>query len=59
MQSIAQTLRETGYDGYVSAEILPLPDSDTAADQTMRAFREYFPDSRALSREPEDIIPPC
>ena len=40
---IAAALRETGYDGFVSAEVLPLPDSDTAAHQTMTSFRRHFP----------------
>jgi sugar phosphate isomerase/epimerase len=40
---IAEALREIGYSGYVAAEILPLPDAATAADQTMRAFRQAFP----------------
>lgn len=32
-------LREIGYAGYLSAEVLPLPDDETAAAQTMVAFR--------------------
>lgn len=40
---IATALREMGYDGYVSAECLPLPDTATAASETMRSFRRYFP----------------
>ena len=40
---VAHTLRDLGYSGYVSAECLPLPDSDTAARQTMNAFRQWFP----------------
>ena len=39
---IADALREIGYNGYLAAEILPLPDAATAADQTMRAFRQFF-----------------
>ena len=38
-QPIVQALREIGYAGYLSAEILPLPDSETAARQTMNAFK--------------------
>lgn len=37
---ICDALREIGYDGYLSAEILPLPDPMTAARQTIAAFRE-------------------
>jgi len=39
---IAQALHEMGFAGYLSAEILPLPDSDTAAKQTMTNFRKWF-----------------
>jgi sugar phosphate isomerase/epimerase len=38
---IVRALRDIGYTGYLSAEVLPLPDSQTAAEQTMRAFREH------------------
>ncbi|MBI3878020.1 MAG: sugar phosphate isomerase/epimerase [Verrucomicrobia bacterium] len=36
---IVAALRDIGYAGYLSAEILPLPDSDTAAKQTIASFR--------------------
>lgn len=39
---VAAALRQTGYNGHVSAEILPLPDSDTAARQTIESFRRLF-----------------
>lgn len=39
---IAAALREIGYDGYVSAECLPWPDSDSAARQTIEEFRRHF-----------------
>jgi sugar phosphate isomerase/epimerase len=38
---IVQALRDVGYNGYVSAEVLPLPDSDAAARQTIESFRKY------------------
>ncbi len=38
---IVQGLRDIGYDGYLSAEILPLPDSQAAAAQTAKAFAHY------------------
>jgi sugar phosphate isomerase/epimerase len=38
---IIGALREIGFEGYLSAEILPLPDSDTAARQTIENFRHY------------------
>jgi sugar phosphate isomerase/epimerase len=40
---IAAALREIGYAGYLSAEILPLPDPETAARQTIAALRAHFP----------------
>jgi sugar phosphate isomerase/epimerase len=40
MQPIMEALRDIGYTGYLSAEVLPLPGSQTAAEQTIRAFRE-------------------
>ncbi|MEO1843802.1 MAG: sugar phosphate isomerase/epimerase family protein [Akkermansiaceae bacterium] len=42
MTSVLAALREIGYDGYLSAEIFPLPDPDTAARQTIRAFRDLI-----------------
>jgi sugar phosphate isomerase/epimerase len=36
---VVAALVDIGYDGYLSAEVLPLPDSDTAARQTMAMFR--------------------
>lgn len=36
---IIPALFEIGYDGYLSAEVLPLPDSEAAARQTIAAFR--------------------
>ena len=39
---IVAALRDIGYAGYLSAEILPLPDPDAAARQTIAAFRHYF-----------------
>jgi sugar phosphate isomerase/epimerase len=37
---IASALRDIGFAGYASAEILPLPDADAAAAQTMKVFRQ-------------------
>jgi sugar phosphate isomerase/epimerase len=39
---IAAALKDIGYAGYVSAEVLPLPDAATAARQTMASFRQWF-----------------
>jgi sugar phosphate isomerase/epimerase len=40
VQPLVETLRQIGYAGYLSAEILPLPDSATAAGQTLLSFRK-------------------
>ncbi len=39
---IAASLRQMNYDGYISAECLPYPDSDLAARLTIDAFRKFF-----------------
>ena len=39
--SIFKTLEDMNYQGYVSAEILPLPDPDTAALKTMEFLQRY------------------
>ena len=38
--SIFAALREIGYEGFISAEAFPYPDSDAAAAQTIASFRE-------------------
>jgi sugar phosphate isomerase/epimerase len=38
---IVQALRQISYAGYLSAEVLPLPDSDAAAAQSIKAFRQF------------------
>ena len=40
MTSVLAALEEIGYSGYLSAEIFPLPDADTAAHQTIKAFQQ-------------------
>ena len=40
---VAAALRETGFNGYVSAEVFALPDSQTAARHTIESFRKHFP----------------
>ncbi len=40
---VLAALKEIGYDGYLSGEILPLPDSEAAAAQTIQAFRAHLP----------------
>jgi len=39
-KSVVGLLRDAGYQGYLSAEIFPLPDPTEAGKQTLRAFRE-------------------
>jgi sugar phosphate isomerase/epimerase len=39
---IARVLTEIGYAGFISAEVLPLPDSEAAAAQTIRSYRRFF-----------------
>jgi sugar phosphate isomerase/epimerase len=41
VRPIFQVLRDLGYQGYLSGEVLPLPDSETAARQTIQSFRDF------------------
>jgi sugar phosphate isomerase/epimerase len=43
---VMDALRATGYDGYLSAEALPRPDSMAAAEQTISAFRLWTSTAR-------------
>lgn len=38
---VIRALKEIGYAGYLSAEVLPWPDSHRAAEQTIKAFRYH------------------
>lgn len=42
MASVARALKEIGYNGYVSAEALAYPDAESAAAQSIKAFRRWF-----------------
>ena len=42
LKALPASLREIGYDGYLSAEILPLPTPDDAARETLNAYRTLF-----------------
>ena len=42
-KQIVGVLNGIGYDGYVSLEILPWPDSDTAARSSIEFLRQYIP----------------
>lgn len=39
---IVAALKETNYDGYLSAEAFPIPDSITAAQKTIETFQAHF-----------------
>jgi sugar phosphate isomerase/epimerase len=47
---IVQTLGEIGYTGWLSAELLPLPDPDTAAAATIGHIRPMIPRAPAQPR---------
>ncbi|GAB3890823.1 sugar phosphate isomerase/epimerase [Larkinella knui] len=42
MNDVATALKEIDYQGYISAEAFPWPDSDQAATQTITSYRQYF-----------------
>jgi sugar phosphate isomerase/epimerase len=42
---IFATLRQMGYQGYISAELRPLPDPDTAAQKTIEFLKKQFTDA--------------
>ncbi len=42
-EPLIQALRDVGYSGYLSAEVFPLPDSETAAQTTIASFRRWLP----------------
>lgn len=42
MEPIANALKLSSYDGYVSAEAFPWPDPDQAAAQSIRSFKQFF-----------------
>jgi sugar phosphate isomerase/epimerase len=42
MASVSAALRDIGYNGFMSAEILPWPDAETAAQKTIESFRHWF-----------------
>lgn len=46
--SVVAALRQISYSGYLSAEIFPLPDPDTAARQTLASIRSLSTDSTSL-----------
>ncbi len=47
---IAAALHEIGYHGYISAEVQPLPDAETAARETIASYRRWFGHATAATR---------
>jgi len=41
VRPVMAALRDIGYDGYLSAEVFPLPDSDLAAKTTIDSYRKW------------------
>ena len=41
--SVIEALKAIGFTGYLSGEILPLPNSEAAAAQTIKAIRTHLP----------------
>ncbi|MEZ6118711.1 MAG: hypothetical protein R3C28_19390 [Pirellulaceae bacterium] len=41
-RAVATALRTIGYDGILSAEAFPIPDSRTAAQMTIQGFRQHI-----------------
>jgi sugar phosphate isomerase/epimerase len=39
---IARALIDVGYEGFISGEIFPWPDPETAARKTMESFKSAF-----------------
>jgi len=44
--SILRALRDTGYNGYVSGEFMPMPDADTGARRAIEYLRRIEHDAR-------------
>lgn len=41
-EPIAQAIKDIDFDGYLSGETFPIPDSDEAARLTIESFKKYF-----------------
>ena len=39
--AVVKALADVGYDGYLSAEVFPLPDADSTAQQANQTFRKF------------------
>ena len=42
IEPIAQALKKTDFEGYISAEVFDWPDPESAAKQTISSFRKHF-----------------
>jgi sugar phosphate isomerase/epimerase len=42
VEPVAKALIDVGYQGYVSGEIFPWPDTQAAAAKTLESFRKAF-----------------
>lgn len=56
---ILQTLADLGYDGYVGAEVLPLPDDRSAAQQAGDFLRTWMREGQPFDQASENGIPRC
>lgn len=45
MKPVMAALRDAGYAGYLSAEVFAMPDSQSAAEQTIKSFRQLTANS--------------
>jgi sugar phosphate isomerase/epimerase len=50
MGPVAAALKDIGYQGYLSAEIQPIPDEETAARETMASYRRWFGQTATAAR---------
>lgn len=50
-EEVFEALNEIGYDGWITAEVLPHPDPDRAAEQTVRFLRPRVSRQYALQRK--------
>ena len=39
---VVEALKSIGYQGWISAEVRPRPDSETAMTQTLASYRKWF-----------------
>ncbi|WP_372999747.1 TIM barrel protein [Lutispora sp.] len=50
-ESIVDALKEVNYDGWISVEILPEPNSDSAAEQAIKHLRTLIPKNKEKAYE--------